>query len=77
MNPTSDGALVLCLISATWDTEADDAEIESVTKLLNARIVDAAKTRILFQYWVYLDYASDFQDPIGSYGTTNTERYGR
>jgi hypothetical protein len=52
LNPASDVALVLRLISATWDTEADDAEIEIVSKLLNARIVEAAKARVLFQYWV-------------------------
>lgn len=70
----SDGALVLCLISATWDTAADDAEIASAAKSLNSQIVNAAKAKGLFHDYVYLNYADDFQDPIGGYGAANKAR---
>ena len=65
---SSSAALVLCLVSATWDTPTDDAQIASVAKALNAEIVDAAKAQGLFNEWIYLNYAADFQDPIGGYG---------
>lgn len=71
LNPSSDGALVLCLISATWDLDLDDAQIEGTAKTLYATIVEAAKAQGLFNDWVYLNYAGDFQDPIGGYGAKN------
>lgn len=70
----SDGALVLCLISATWDTAADDGEIGSAAKSLNSQIVNAAKAKGLFNEYIYLNYADDFQDPIGGYGAANKAR---
>lgn len=74
LDPYSDGALVLCLISATWDTPADDAQIASVAKSLNAQIVDGAKAKGVFDEWVYLNYAGDGQDPIGGYGAQSGAR---
>lgn len=71
---SSDAALVLCLISTTWDTPADDAQITSLTKSLNAQIVDTAKANGLFNRWIYLNYAGDFQDPIGGYGAKSGAR---
>ncbi len=71
---SSSAALVLCLISATWDTPTDDAQIASVAKSLNGAIVDAAKAKGLFNRWIYLNYAADFQDPIGGYGAENGAR---
>ena len=74
LDPSSDGFLVLCLISATWDTAADDAQIASVAKSLNTQIVDAAKAKGVFNEWIYLNYAGDFQDPIGGYGAESGAR---
>lgn len=70
----SDGALVLCLISATWDAATDDPLVNSVAKPLNAQIVAMAKTRRLWNNWIYLNYADGSQDPIGGYGVANRER---
>lgn len=67
----SDGALVLCLISATWDTATDDTLVISVAKLINARIVAMAKTKGLWTNWIYLNYADRSQDPISGYGAAN------
>ena len=74
LEASSNSALVLCLISATWDTPTDDAQITSVAKSLDAQIVDAAKTEGLFDQWVYLNYADGSQDPIGSYGAESKAR---
>lgn len=71
---SSGSALVLCLISATWDTPADDTHIANVAKSLNAQIVAAAKAKGLFSHWVYLNYADGSQDPIGGYGPENGAR---
>ena len=75
LDPSSDGALVLCLLSATWDAPNDDAQIASIVKTLNTQIIGAAKAKSLFNEWVYLNYAADFQDPMGGYGSTIRSRF--
>ena len=70
----SDGALVLCLISVTWETTADDAQIASTINSLNSQIVDTAKAKGLFNSWIYLNYAGASQDPISGYGAANKAR---
>lgn len=67
----SEGALVLCLISGTWDSPENDAVIESTARGLNSQIIAAAKSNGLFNKWIYLNYAAKFQDPIGGYGPAN------
>ena len=67
----ADGALVLCLVSATWDTVADDDLVNSVVESMNTQIVTAAKAKGLWNKWVYLNYAGKDQDPIGGYGAVN------
>lgn len=74
LEASSNSALVLCLISATWDTPADDAQITSVAKSLDAQIVAAAKAKGLFDEWIYLNYADGSQDPIGGYGAESGAR---
>ena len=66
-----DGALVLCLLALTWDSPADDARVERVACRLDADIVRLAKARGLWNGWVYLNYAAEWQDPIGGYGLQN------
>ena len=70
----SNGALVLCLFSATWDNASDDGPIMNTIKSLNSKVVDAAKSRGLFNEWIYLNYADAVQDPIGGYGAANGAR---
>ena len=74
LEPSSDGALVLCLLSTTWDTQADDAQIASTVQNLNTQIIGAAKAKGLFDEWGYLNYAAEFQDPIGGYGAMISAR---
>jgi hypothetical protein len=70
-------ALVLCLISATWDTAAQDASVSSVAKKLHDRIVAEAKSKGLWHRWIYLNYADKWQDPISGYGAANREKLQR
>jgi hypothetical protein len=64
-------ALVLCLVGATWDNPADDEAVNSLAKQVNDRIVAESKRRGLWNRWVYLNYASQWQDPIQGYGIAN------
>jgi hypothetical protein len=64
-------ALVLCLFGATWDDPADDETVNSVAKQVNDRIMAESKRRGLWNCWVYLNYASQWQDLIQGYEITN------
>ncbi|KAF2676575.1 FAD-binding domain-containing protein [Lentithecium fluviatile CBS 122367] len=70
----SEGALVLGLISATWDTAADDELVYRVGKQFYDNIVSEAKSKGLYNDWIYLNYASKWQDPIGGYGVENKKK---
>ena len=67
----SDGALVLCLIAVTWDNPAEDTQVQTAARVLNDEAVQLAKSRGLFNKWIYLNYAAQWQDPIGGYGEVN------
>ncbi|KAL8755064.1 MAG: hypothetical protein Q9184_004908 [Pyrenodesmia sp. 2 TL-2023] len=71
LNYAEDGALVLCLISATWDHPADDTLITTTAQDLNNDIIAAAKNAGLWHRWIYLNYADGSQDPISGYGDTS------
>lgn len=64
----------MCLISATWDSHIDDKHVSDALNLLNDWIVDQAKSNGLWNKWVYLNYASDAQDPIIGYAVENIEK---
>ncbi|KAL8762518.1 MAG: hypothetical protein Q9184_001478 [Pyrenodesmia sp. 2 TL-2023] len=59
---------ILCLISITWSKARDDALINRVIKALIDDIEKATTSAGLFRRYKYLNYAANFQDPIGSYG---------
>lgn len=70
----SAGALVLCVVSASWTLASDDARIIAATKDLFAQIDGASTAAGLFNRFKYLNYAADWQDPIGGYGPENKAR---
>lgn len=63
-----DGNLMNVLAVASWDTAADDALVEEQVKEVLARAKDEAVKMGLFNQYEYLNYAADWQDPIGGYG---------
>ena len=65
----SDNILVLCLLSVTWTNPQDDSLISRVTQKLIDDIDQATKAAGLFKSFKYLNYAANFQDPTGGYGT--------
>ncbi|KAG8532442.1 uncharacterized protein KY384_002319 [Bacidia gigantensis] len=70
----ADGSLVLCLLSATWDSAADDYRIRNVVNTLHDGLVAEARKRSLLNDWIYLNYADKSQDPIAGYGSEVKKR---
>jgi hypothetical protein len=60
--------------NAAWNNKEDEPKfhgvIANIIKLVNAE----AKRRNLDNDFVYLNYASEYQDPISSYGAKNKQR---
>jgi hypothetical protein len=57
----------LLLLSITWNDASDDALVNGVAQILTRDIEAATKAVGLYQRFKYLNYAAEFQDPIGSY----------
>lgn len=73
----SAGTQVLCLLSVTWTNAEDDEFINGIAKSLFNSIERTTKAAGVFNEYNYLNYAANFQDPIGSYGrasVTNLQR---
>ncbi|EDP54949.1 hypothetical protein KXX16_006847 [Aspergillus fumigatus] len=71
------GALVVTLLNATWEDEADDAKVEQAARALVDRIEDDARQLDAYEPYVYLNYAAAWQDPIASYGKASVEKLQR
>ena len=67
----SEGPSVLCLLEIAWTQPGDDQHINDMAKTLITRIEQATKAANLFNRYKYLNYAANFQDPIGSYGAVS------
>ncbi len=64
----SEGALVLCLLSASWSEASDDDVVNGAGKKLFGNIKQVAVSKGLFNKFEYLNYAASFQDPIAGFG---------
>lgn len=73
--PSNAGDFVLCLLSVTWANESDDELVNSVTKSLIEAIEEATKAAGVYQDFKYLNYAAEWQNPLGSYGTAGQENF--
>jgi hypothetical protein len=67
-------ALVVALLTATWSNEADDRLVTNTTNSLLSAINDETRQLGGLDNFVYLNYAGQFQDPIGSYGVDSVNR---
>ncbi|KAJ1714093.1 oxidoreductase [Aspergillus flavus] len=67
------GSLVVTLLSATWDDESDDEEVEKAARELFDNIDNDARKLGVHEPFVYLNYAAPWQDPISSYKSKNVE----
>ncbi|ESZ89776.1 hypothetical protein SBOR_9836 [Sclerotinia borealis F-4128] len=67
----ADGPLIVALLTATWGSSFDDAIATTTAKNMFNTIDTFAKTSGYGNDWLYLNYAANWQDPIGGYGVEN------
>lgn len=71
---TSCGSLLLLEIYITWSNIEDDARILNASENIIKRSVDEARKKGLANDYLYMNYASEFQAVVSSYGTGNQKR---
>jgi len=71
---TAGGPLILLNLNMMWSNIADDTRILKANSKIVKRTVAEAKTRALYVDYIYMNYASQFQAVVPSYGATNQER---
>lgn len=69
-----DGPLLLIHILVTWSGTADDDKVQTFASRVLSRIKAEAVTQGAQNDYVYMNYASQFQDVIASYGEDNRAR---
>ncbi|KAL8800473.1 MAG: hypothetical protein Q9200_007233 [Gallowayella weberi] len=68
------GPQVLALQAIQWANASDDALITAAAKKIWQQVDALALEKGLQRRWIYLNYANEDQDPIGSYGAQNVEK---
>ncbi|ORY10736.1 hypothetical protein BCR34DRAFT_340204 [Clohesyomyces aquaticus] len=63
--------LINVLFVVSWQLPTDNPRVEQGLKALVESINDRAKERGMFNEFVYLNYAAEWQDPIQGYGEEN------
>ncbi|KAI3401489.1 hypothetical protein diail_10923 [Diaporthe ilicicola] len=66
-----DGPFYLMVISAWWEDEEDDAAMYRMISAVLEKIKAAAVSEGVQNDYVYMNYASQFQDVVSSYGPEN------
>lgn len=70
----SDGNLMILDLTMQWDLAADDAKIDAAAKKIINGSIARAKARRAYNRYLYLNYASPWQEPIASYGPDNVKQ---
>ncbi|KAF2023676.1 FAD-binding domain-containing protein [Setomelanomma holmii] len=73
LNP-SRGPYFIMNMSSRWSDASSDAAILKFFSTIIKRVKAEAKARGLDNEYIYMNYASQFEDPISSYGSANLER---
>ena len=73
MNP-KDGPIFICNLAILWTSAADNDRIFIFGNSLYERLVAEAGKRGLNNDYIYMNYASPYQDVIASYGAANKQR---
>lgn len=68
------GGLVIVGVAVGWTNESDDALVTQVAQQIVAEINEKARDLGEDFEFVYLNYAMDWQDVIGSYGANNVAK---
>jgi hypothetical protein len=69
-----EGPLFICNLAMLWTDAADNARILSFSNSLYERLVEEAGKRRLNNDYIYMNYASPYQDVVASYGAGNKQR---
>ena len=73
LNPDN-GPYFVLNFNAAWTKQEDEPKFYNAISNVIKAAKREAKRRGLDNDFIYLNYASEFQDPIGSYGAANKER---
>ncbi|KAL8736033.1 MAG: hypothetical protein Q9166_000595 [cf. Caloplaca sp. 2 TL-2023] len=73
LDPTA-GPQVLALQTVQWANAADDALINAAARKIWVQVDALAVKMGMQRQWIYLNYANNDQDPIGSYGPGNVAK---
>ncbi|KAF2131847.1 FAD binding domain-containing protein [Dothidotthia symphoricarpi CBS 119687] len=68
------GPYFILNFNAAWNKKEDEPRFHEVIFNIIKLVEAEAKRRNLGNDFVYLNYASEYQDPIGSYGAANKQR---
>lgn len=66
--------LLLVSLSPIWTLGSDDSAVLTRTSNIISRIKALARERGLDHPFIYINYASQYQDPLASYGAENIDR---
>lgn len=69
--PAGNGPYTLLNLNMMWTNLADDAAVLAVNQRIVDRTVALAQQMGLYEDHIYMNYASQFQDVIASYGSAN------
>ncbi len=69
--PASNGPYLLLNLNMMWQNAADDTRILQSNQRIIDRTIALAQSMGLYEDYIYMNYASQFQDVIGSYGASN------
>lgn len=70
----ADGPLMNVLIALKWSDTADDTRLNQFAAKVKDRAVAVAKAKGKDMAYLYMNYASPWQDPIAGYGSANKAR---
>ena len=73
LNPDN-GPIFICNLAILWTDAADNARIMSFSNNLYKRLVGEAAKKDLNSDYIYMNYASPYQDVISGYGAANKAR---
>ncbi|OAL43971.1 FAD binding domain-containing protein [Pyrenochaeta sp. DS3sAY3a] len=73
LDPTK-GPIFICNLAIMWSDPADNARIMTFSNSLYERLVAIAGARGLNNDYIYMNYASPYQDVIASYGAASKQK---
>ncbi|KAJ4371001.1 hypothetical protein N0V86_008695 [Didymella sp. IMI 355093] len=70
----ANGPYFIMNMSSRWQNASDDARVLAFFSTIIKKVKAEAKSKGLDNDYIYMNYASQFEDPISSYGATNVQK---